>query len=176
MRTSRLAASALLTVGALALAAGQSQAAPAVARPAAAPKTAACSAAHTKLTVQNVTRPINHQLLTLTNTGDTTCEALFHPSLGFDDDQSATAVIEDSKPQAVVTLAPGESAYAGMALSAADGSADHGRWARVVRVSLFDGSGSAGRPVAVPLPGGTWIDDSVSVTYWQADPADALVW
>ncbi|MBZ4317953.1 DUF4232 domain-containing protein [Streptomyces huiliensis] len=175
MRTSRLAASALLAATTLALAAGQSQAAPA-SRPAAAPKTAACSAAHTKLTVQNVSRPINHQLLTLTNTGSTRCNAFAHPYLGFDDEQSVIRVVEDSKPQAVVTLAPGESAYAGIGLSAADGSADHGRWVRTVRVHLHDGSGSADDSVRVTLPRGTWIDDSAAVTYWQTDPADALVW
>ncbi|EME99072.1 DUF4232 domain-containing protein [Streptomyces mobaraensis NBRC 13819 = DSM 40847] len=175
MRTSRLAASALLAVTTLALAAGTSAAAPA-ARPHAASKTAACSAAHTKLTVQNVSRPINHQLLTLTNTGSTKCDAVAHPYLGFDNDQSVTSVVEDSKPQAVVTLAPGESAHAGIALSAADGSAGHGRWARTLRVGLDGGSGPAGEVVNVPLPAGTWIDDSAAVTYWQADPADALVW
>ncbi|MGI5338897.1 DUF4232 domain-containing protein [Streptomyces sp. CA-181903] len=175
MRTSRLAAATLLAATTLALAAGTSQAAPAP-RPASAPVTAACSAAHTKLTVQNVSRPINHQLLTLTNTGSTKCNAYAYPYIGFDDDQSVTGAVEDSKPQAVVTLAPGESAYAGIALSAADGSADHGRWARTVRVILDNGSGPAGNPVKVALPAGTWIDDSVAVTYWQADPSDALVW
>ncbi|MBC2877830.1 MULTISPECIES: DUF4232 domain-containing protein [Streptomyces] len=175
MRISRLAASALLSVATLALAAGTSQAAPA-ARPGAAPVTAACSVAHATLTVRNVSRPINHQLLILTNTGNTKCNAYAHPYLGFDDDQSVTGVVEDSKPQAVVTLAPGESAYAGIALSAADGSARHGRWARAVRVGLGNGSGPAGESARVALPAGTWIDDSVAVTYWQTDPADALVW
>ncbi|MCA6095154.1 DUF4232 domain-containing protein [Streptomyces sp. SCA3-4] len=171
MRIASLTASAVLTAAVLAVTAGPGRAA----EPAQT-TTPACSAATTEVSVQNVSRPVNHQLLTLTNTGRTPCHAYGHPYLGFDEDQAVTRVVDESRPQAVVTLAPGESAYAGIGLSAADGSGTHGRWARTLRVFLDNGSGSADEPTVVTLPRGTWIDDTAAVTHWQADPSDALMW
>src|SRR5689334_10182100 len=85
---------------------------------AAAPKakpqaTVTCTGGNTKVVVTKLTRPANHWLITATNTGRNLCNAYYAPFLGFEHDQSTTAVIEGSQPQAVVTLAPGESAYAG---------------------------------------------------------------
>ncbi|MEU1307304.1 DUF4232 domain-containing protein [Streptomyces cinnamoneus] len=171
MRIASLTASAVLTAAVLAVTAGQSQAA-APART----TTPACGTATTEVSVQNVSRPVNHQLLTVTNTGRTACHAYGHPYLRFDADQAVTRTVDESRPQAVVTLAPGESAYAGISLSAADGSGTHGRTARTLGVGLDNGSGSAGEPAAVTLPRGTWIDDTAAVTYWQADVSDALMW
>ncbi|WP_249374832.1 DUF4232 domain-containing protein [Streptomyces sp. I05A-00742] len=172
----RPAASAALAVAALAMTAGQGQAAERAGGASTAAQAAACSTATTKVTVQNVSRPVNHQLLTLTNTGRTACYAYSHPYLRFDEAHSVTGVVEDSKPQSVVTLAPGESAYAGIGLSAADSSGDNGRTARTLTVFLDNGSGPAGTSAKVTLPKGTWIDDSAFVTYWQADPNDAISW
>lgn len=50
-------------------------------------------------------------LLTVTNTGSTACNAYYYPFLRFGEAQSTPPVIEESKPQAVVTVLPGESAY-----------------------------------------------------------------
>ncbi|MBH1934638.1 DUF4232 domain-containing protein [Streptomyces sp. AV19] len=167
MRIASLATSAVLAAGVLAVTAGQGQAAPV---------TRACSTADVKLTVQNVPHPLGHQLLAATNTGRTACNAYLHPYLGFDDDQSVTRVVEESKPQAVVTLAPGESAYAGIRLYAPDGSGHDGRTVRTLRVFLDNGHGPADGRAKVTLPKGTYIDDTAAVTYWQSDADTALDW
>ncbi|MFE2229919.1 DUF4232 domain-containing protein [Streptomyces kronopolitis] len=135
----------------------------------------ACTGDNVTAVITKVPRPINHLLLTITNKGSRACNAYFAPALRFDGDQSATQVNQDSKPQAVATLAPGRSAYAGVLLSSAAGG-DHGRTARKLTVYFAprSGSGSTGAPVTLSLPTGTYKDDNASVTYWQDSAADAL--
>lgn len=134
-----------------------------------------CTASNTKVTVTDVARPINHLLVTATNTGDRNCDAYYAPLLGFDDAQSVTRINEDSKPQAVVTLAPGESAYASIALGG-DGSPDVAAYRLSVHFAGRDNQGSVGSAANLTLPEGTMISDSTSVSYWQSTMADALVW
>ncbi|MGW7359717.1 DUF4232 domain-containing protein [Streptomyces sp. NPDC054802] len=72
-----------------------------------------------------------------------------------------TAVNADSRPQAVVTVAPGESAYASVMLSAADGSGSHGRTVTKLAVSFAPRSGSGSTdaaPAVISLPAGTYTD------------------
>ncbi|WP_381795249.1 DUF4232 domain-containing protein [Streptomyces niveus] len=138
-------------------------------------KTTTCTGANTKVTVTDVTRPINHLLVTATNTGSGNCHAYYAPLLGFDDAQSVTQINEDSRPQAVVTLAPGESAYASIALGG-DGSPDIAAYKLSVHFAGRDNQGSVGSAANLTLPKGTMISDSTSVSYWQSTMADALVW
>ncbi|MEU9983820.1 DUF4232 domain-containing protein [Streptomyces sp. NPDC050856] len=142
-----------------------------------APVTEPCGA-DVKVTYTAVHRPLNHGLLTLTNTGSKACDAYYAPLLRFDDAQSATTVNDSSKPQAVVTLGPGESAYASITLAAADGSGGDGRTARKLAVGFAprDGRGSTdAAPVVITLPAGTYTDTSANVTYWQSSMDDALM-
>jgi hypothetical protein len=120
-----------------------------------------------------VSRPLNHLLLTITNTGSKNCDLTGYPAVRFDQAQSVPPAFEDSKPQAVVTLAPGESGYASVLLSAADGSGSHGHTAKSLAVS-FGGGASVARP-SLPAKG-VYIDDSIGVSYWQSTMADALAW
>ncbi|MFC5719634.1 DUF4232 domain-containing protein [Streptomyces gamaensis] len=143
----------------------------------------ACTAANSKVTVQSVPRPLNHLALTLTNTSDKLCAAYYHPLLRFDAAQAATPVFDDSVPQAVVTLEPGQSAYAGVRTSSADGSGENGRDAGVLTVHFMGrdaaqggAGGSVGTPARLKLPHGTYVDDKAAVTYWQTDAATALSW
>ncbi|MFF3288404.1 DUF4232 domain-containing protein [Streptomyces sp. NPDC003023] len=141
------------------------------------PVTAACGA-DVKVTYSTVRRPINHALLTMTNTGSKACNAYHAPLLRFDDGQAATAVDVDSKPQAVVTLAPGESAYASIMLAAADGSGDDGRTAAKLAVGFAPRSGSGSTddaPAVISLPADTYTDTSTTVSYWQGSMEDALM-
>ncbi|MEU9009637.1 DUF4232 domain-containing protein [Streptomyces sp. NPDC048479] len=142
------------------------------------PVTDACSGANTKVTVSKVTRPINHLLLTVTNTGSKACNAYHAPLLRFDDAQAVTQVMEDSRPQAVTTLAPGESAYASILLSSADGSGKDGYTAKRLTVHFAprSGSGSTGTPVGLALPAGTYADSTTAVSYWQSSMEDALTY
>ncbi|MFJ9028190.1 DUF4232 domain-containing protein [Streptomyces sp. NPDC102274] len=140
-------------------------------------KDTTCTGANTKVKVSEVTRPINHLLLTVTNTGSTNCNAYYAPLLRFDEAQAATQINEDSQPQAVVTLAPGDSAYASITLGGADGAPTTPADNLTVHFPGRDNQGSEGSPAGpISLPAGTSIADSASVTYWQADMADALTW
>lgn len=133
-----------------------------------------CSPSATRTTATAVSRPLNHLLLTVTNTGSKNCDLVYYPAVQFQDAQSVPPVIEDSQPQAVVTLAPGESGYASVLLSAADGSGSNGYTAKSLAVYFNTDATAAAHP---SLPSkGLYIDDSIKVTYWQADMADALNW
>ncbi|MGW9452985.1 DUF4232 domain-containing protein [Streptomyces sp. NPDC055632] len=135
-----------------------------------------CDASAVRVVYSPVSRPLNHALLTVTNTGRTACSAYYAPVLRLDDGQAAVAVDRASKPQAVVTLFPGESAYAAMILSAADGSGNHGRTSKKLTVWFAprDDAGSAGGPAVLKLPAGTHTDSTTRVTYWQSSMEDAL--
>ncbi|GAA2034420.1 DUF4232 domain-containing protein [Catenulispora yoronensis] len=138
-----------------------------------------CATTQLKPTVTNLTRPVNHVLLTVTNTGTGPCNLYYYPGLRFDaDQQSVTQAVEDSKPQAVVTIAPGESAYAAIGTSAADGSGGAGRVEKQVEVFLEsrDQSGSLPGELTLPLPANTYVDDKAFVTYWQSDLQSAVAW
>ncbi|WP_405566648.1 DUF4232 domain-containing protein [Streptomyces sp. NBC_01167] len=108
----------------------------------------ACTPEATKIVATEVNRPVNHMLLTVTNKGARACDIYAAPMLRFDDEQAATQTIEESKPQAVATLAPGRSAYAAVRLSSAVGDEAHGYKPRRLRVHFTsrDGSGSVGKP------------------------------
>ncbi|PAZ14077.1 hypothetical protein CLM62_21775 [Streptomyces sp. SA15] len=130
-----------------------------------------CSSASTRMAATVVSRPLNHLLLTITNTGSKNCDLTGYPAVRFDQAQSVPPAFEDSKPQAVVTLAPGESGYASVLLSAADGSGSGGRTAKSLAVSF---GASVARP-SLPAQG-VYVDDSIGVSYWQSTMADALAW
>ncbi|MFI8005433.1 DUF4232 domain-containing protein [Streptomyces sp. NPDC086010] len=142
------------------------------------PVTRACDGGNTKLTLKPVTRPLNHMLLTVTNTGSTACNAYYYPFLRFGEAQSVPQVFEESKPQAVVTLNPGQSAYAGVMTSSADGSGTGGYSTRKLSVSFQGraGSGSSGPSANVPLGKAVYVDSTLTVTYWQSDMGDALMY
>ncbi|WP_416985792.1 DUF4232 domain-containing protein [Streptomyces sp. T028] len=133
-----------------------------------------CTPASTRTTATEVSRPLNHLLLTVTNTGSKNCDLAYYPAVAFSGAQSVPPVFEDSQPQAVVTLAPGESGYASVLLSAADGSGSNGRTAKSLDVYFNADSDTPARP-SLPAKG-VYIDDTIHVTYWQREMADALDW
>lgn len=138
-----------------------------------------CEASNTKMVASLVSRPVNHMLLTVTNTGSKTCFLYAYPALRFSDAQAVPPVIEDSHPQAVTTLNPGESGYASVTLSAGDGSGTNGRTVKSLDVYFYGRSGneSVGAAAHVALPAkGVYIDDSLTTTYWEQSMQDALTW
>ncbi|MFF0059947.1 DUF4232 domain-containing protein [Streptomyces sp. NPDC005279] len=142
------------------------------------PVTAACIGENTKVTVSKVSRPINHLLLTMTNTGSKACNAYHAPLLRFDDAQAVTQIMDSSKPQAVVTIAPGESAYASLLLEA-DDSGENGQTVKKLTVHFAPRSGSGSTesaPDVLTLPAGTYADSNAAVSYWQSTMADALTY
>ncbi|MFD9445449.1 DUF4232 domain-containing protein [Streptomyces sp. NPDC060006] len=130
-----------------------------------------CTTVRTTATV--VSRPLNHLLLTVTNTGSKNCDLTGYPAVRFGEAQSVPPVFGDSKPQAVTTLAPGESGYAGVLLSAADGSGSNGYTAKSLTFYL-KGSEQVQKP-SLPAKG-VYVDDSIHVTYWQSTMDSALAW
>ncbi|TLS46882.1 DUF4232 domain-containing protein [Streptomyces montanus] len=133
----------------------------------------ACSSTSTRMTATVVSRPLNHLLLTVTNTGSKNCDLTDYPAVQFDEAQSVPPAFEDSKPQAVVTLAPGESGYASVRLAAADGSGSNGFTAK--SLTVYVGKGASAAHPSLPAKG-VYVDDSIGVSYWQSTMADALTW
>ncbi|MBC2863914.1 DUF4232 domain-containing protein [Streptomyces mexicanus] len=129
-----------------------------------------CSARTTRIKATLVSRPINHLLLTATNTGSKTCMLPPYPAARFGEAQSVPPVAEDTKPQALTGMEPGQSAYAGVLLSAGDGSAEHGHTVHSLTVPFTDGSIAT---VALPAQG-VYVDDSLTVTYWLPEMGQAL--
>jgi hypothetical protein len=170
--TTRVAASSLVAA-ALALVGVQATAHTASA---ATPTKAACTTENTKLTVEDVRRPINHLLLTATNTGTKPCNLYYAPYLGAGAGaQAPIQWLESSKPQAVVTLAPGESGYAGIGTFTPDGHSGHTAKTLGVSFANSEANGAVGNAATLNLPnGGTYFNSSAYVTYWQSDVYDAL--
>lgn len=134
-----------------------------------------CVASTTKITVTKVSRPINHLLLTLTNTGSRPCYAYYAPMLRFDDAQAVFPVLQDSKPQAVVTLEPGQSAYAGIGLTGEPNGRKPYK-SEHLDVFLADRNNqSESHATELTLPGTTYWDDNGFVTYWQTEMDNALL-
>ncbi|MFD7866702.1 DUF4232 domain-containing protein [Streptomyces sp. NPDC059783] len=134
-----------------------------------------CVASNTKITVTKVSRPINHLLLTLTNTGSRPCYAYYAPMLRFDDAQAVFPVLQDSKPQAVVTLEPGQSAYAGIGLTGEPNGRKPYK-SEHLGVFLADRNNqSESDATELTLPGTTYWDDNGFVTYWQTEMDNALL-
>ncbi|MER5792068.1 DUF4232 domain-containing protein [Streptomyces sp. NPDC001980] len=152
---------------------------PAAKAPTSAGKPVTCEGSNTKTVAAPLNRPVNHMLLTVTNTGSRTCYLYFYPAVRFGEAQSVPPVIEDSQPQAVVTLAPGESGYASVNLSATDGSGTNGHTVNSLDVYFHGRSGneSVGTGAHPSLPAkGVYVDDSLKVTYWQQSMDDAINW
>ncbi|WP_393058872.1 DUF4232 domain-containing protein [Streptomyces sp. LN549] len=135
-----------------------------------------CDSKNTRTGVTTVSRPVNHLLLTLTNTGGRPCYAYYAPKLQFDDAQAVFPILDDSRPQAVVTLDPGQSAYAAIGLTGEPGAGPAPRKATHLQVHFSGRSpeGSTGTPAELTLPSDTYWDDNGFVTYWQTEMADAL--
>jgi hypothetical protein len=138
-----------------------------------------CQGSNTKTVASALARPVDTMLLTVTNTGDHTCYLYGYPALRFTGAQAVPAAVPDSHPQAVVTLDPGESGYAAVKLSAADGSGGYGHTVHTLTVYFQgrSGTGSIGAGANPPLPAkGFYIDDTLRTTYWQQDLKDAVMW
>ncbi|MGW8332623.1 DUF4232 domain-containing protein [Streptomyces sp. NPDC055808] len=140
---------------------------------------APCTGANVKLTATPVSRPVNHILLTVTNTGKTLCSAYGAPSISFSKDaQSPIRIDRDTIPQAVVTLSPGASAYAMVRTQGEDDGhkaydADH------VTVYFHGRSGneSTGPSAYAALSKSVAVVDSQAVaTYWQSDLSTIEAW
>ncbi|PAK25459.1 hypothetical protein CJD44_16375 [Streptomyces sp. alain-838] len=129
-----------------------------------------CSASDVKITAKKVSRPLNHLLLTATNTGSKTCMLPQYPAARFGEAQSVPPVAEATKPQSLTGVEPGKSGYAGVLLSSGDGSGENGYETNTLTIPFEDGSIAT---VALPA-GGVYVDTALTVTYWQTSMDAAL--
>ncbi|MER6560352.1 DUF4232 domain-containing protein [Streptomyces sp. NPDC001027] len=176
-RSLHRAAASSVVVAALALVGVQAAAQTASAATKEASSIVTCTTANTRLTVAEAARPLNHLLLKATNTGATPCYAYSAPYLRAGADaQAVMPWADDSTPQSVVTLEPGQSAYAGILTYSPDG--EGGATEKTLGVFLTDRKGDAtGREKTLNLPnGGVFFNSAATVTYWQDNAADALAW
>ncbi|MFB7232161.1 DUF4232 domain-containing protein [Streptomyces fimicarius] len=132
-----------------------------------------CTPKNSTVKVSKVSRPINHLLLTVTNTGSKDCAAYHAPFLRFDDAQAVYPILDDSKPQAVVVLSPGEKAYAGIGLLGQPGEGEPVR-SDNLGVIMVDKNNKAKGEATLKLPAETYTDSLGFVTYWQSDMETAL--
>ncbi|MFJ9012465.1 DUF4232 domain-containing protein [Streptomyces canus] len=141
-----------------------------------------CSTGSLKFAVHKVTSPINHVLITATNTGSTACRIYTYPALALSESaQAETSRIGESKPPAVVTLGRGATAYAGLITATLDRNSDSKIMASSIGLSLHgpdEGDLTTEGGVTVPVPGGSLYveQDNAQVTYWQDNRNDALAW
>jgi len=171
------ASASSVVVAALALVGVQAAAQTATAATKEASSIVTCTTANTRLTVAEAARPINHLLLKATNTGTKSCYAFSAPYLRAGADaQAAMTWADESTPQSVVTLKPGQSAYAGILTYSPDG--EGGSTVKTLGVFLADRKGDAtDQEKTLNLPnGGVFFNSAATVTYWQDNAADALAW
>lgn len=133
-----------------------------------------CSAKNSRVTVSDVRRPINHLLLTVTNTGSKDCATYHAPFLRFDGAQAVYPILDDSKPQAVVVLSPGEKAYAGISLSGEPGENELHK-SENLGVIMVDKNNKPKGETTLKLPAETYTDHLGFVTYWQSNVENALM-
>ncbi|MFF0503207.1 DUF4232 domain-containing protein [Streptomyces fimicarius] len=134
----------------------------------------ACTPKNSTVKVSKVSRPINHLLLTVTNTGSKDCAAYHAPFLRFDDAQAVYPILDDSKPQAVVVLSPGEKAYAGIGLLGEPGENEPVK-SDDLGVIMVDKNNKSKGEATLKLPAETYTDSLGFVTYWQSDVQTALM-
>jgi hypothetical protein len=135
-----------------------------------------------KFAVKEVKNPINHVLITATNTSSKACRIYGYPALALSENaQAETARIGESKPQAVVTLDRGATAYAGLITATLDRNSENKVTTSSIGVALHgpdEADPTTEEGMGVPVPGGSLYveQDNAQVTYWQDDPNDALAW
>ncbi|MCQ9185101.1 DUF4232 domain-containing protein [Streptomyces sp. IBSBF 2953] len=174
---SRTSAASMVVAAALALVGVQAAAQTATAATQKAASVVTCTTANTKLTVTEASRPINHLLLKATNTGAKPCYAYSAPYLRAGADaQAVMPWADETTPQAVVTIEPGQSAYAGILTYSPDG--EGGGTEKTLGVIMADRKGDAmAGEQTLKLPnGGVFFNSAATVTYWQDNAADALSW
>ncbi|MFJ2744494.1 DUF4232 domain-containing protein [Streptomyces sp. NPDC087440] len=133
-----------------------------------------CDASRIKVTAQVVNRPLNTMILTATNTGPKLCDLFYSPVVRFEGAQSVPPTMEDTQPQAVVSLNPGESGYAAVKLSSPTDTPDPGYTAKTLSLGFYDAQHhNLDRFAPVRLPAkGVYIDADIRVSYWQSSLDD----
>jgi hypothetical protein len=123
--------------------------------------------------------PINHVLISATNTSRLPCRLNRYPLLRtFQAEKAPIGAVESTKPATPVLLAPGAKAYAGLMTNSADGSGKNGKNIPLLILQLQPsdaGAGGVGRPASVAMPqNAQYVDSSAFVSYWESDMQSAI--
>jgi hypothetical protein len=136
-----------------------------------------CSTDMLKFTIAPLHEPINHVMISATNTSKLPCHLNKYPLLRtFQAQQTPIGAADATKPAAAILLAPGATAYAGVMTNSADGSGTNGRNVASLDLQLqpSGGGGGVGRPAPVAMPpSAQYVDSSAVVTYWESDAQSA---
>ncbi|CAM5735799.1 hypothetical protein SHIRM173S_00512 [Streptomyces hirsutus] len=140
--------------------------------------TVTCTTANTKLTVTEVTRPINHLLLKATDTGTKPCYAYSAPHLraGADAQAPLPWVRETTPLRPWWCSSPVSPRTRASTTSSPEG--EGGATTKTLGGFFADKKGGAtSTEKTLKLPnGGVFFNSAATVTYWQDNAADALVW
>ncbi|MCX4549076.1 DUF4232 domain-containing protein [Streptomyces sp. NBC_01387] len=134
---------------------------------------ATCTTDDTKIALVETGGTLPVILIKAVNASGGRCDIYGFPTVGYPGAQAAIGANEDSKPQAVVTLAPGQSAYAAIALP----SGAHTHREKTLTISLHGrdmGPIDGQTTVTAPGAAGLALSDSSMVTYWQSSEESAL--
>lgn len=113
-------------------------------------------------------------LIKATNNGNTRCDLYGHPFVGYPDAQSPLPA-GGGKPQSVVSLEKGESAYSALGLEEGEGADMHRE--KALTVQLADKNEKAtGGTVKLRSPGsaGLALGDKSAVSYWNTSIEGAM--
>lgn len=119
---------------------------------------------------------VRHLLLTATNVGHATCTVYGHPLVRLGADaQAPVALIKESDPKALATLAPGDEANAALLVMGGARDTYEAHSISVVLQGRKPGSTASG-PIDVKMPGvdTLTVDDGGRVTYWMTPSGLAL--
>ncbi|TGA92528.1 DUF4232 domain-containing protein [Streptomyces sp. MZ04] len=134
-----------------------------------------CTLATAKISLDETGGSAPVVLLKLTNNGDKRCSVYGAPFFSDPTAGKNLPVAEDTQPQSVVGVEPGQSAYASINLAAKDSGDTHRTKTFNVTLGASDGKGTDGHAsVDSPGPAGLLLDSSSRITYWQSTSEDAL--
>jgi hypothetical protein len=138
-----------------------------------------CSTDMLHFTINPLPEPINHVMISATNTAQVPCHLNKYPLLRtFQAEKTPIAATGSTKPANPVLLAPGGTAYAGVMTNSPDGSGQNGKNIPTLILQLQPSNadaGGVGRPASVAMPqNAQYIDSSAFVSYWESDMQSAI--
>ncbi|GAA2604942.1 DUF4232 domain-containing protein [Streptomyces axinellae] len=133
-----------------------------------------CDLGTTKVRLQQTGGTAPVILLKATNQGSTRCDLYGYPVLGYPDAQAPIAV-GGNKPQAVVSVQPGKSAYAALTLETGTGENMHREKQLTIELADRNGRGT-GSPTYLTAPGEglALSSENSKVSYWNTTPEQAM--
>ncbi|MFE2181213.1 DUF4232 domain-containing protein [Streptomyces sp. NPDC059455] len=130
-------------------------------------KRSACTVGKVAVSLQETGGSAPVILLKATNNGSARCDLYGYPFVGFPDAQSSIPA-GGRKPQSVVSLEPGQSAYAALSLAEGDGGDMHREKQLTIELADQNPQGT-GETAKINAPGDASlaISDNSTVTYWN---------